>query len=119
MRGYPYTSWTALISMIIVLMCMPFIPGQGVGLVAGIVMVVVYSLIYYVMRITSRTKVQNTLRKGNPMMKNQPSFLTEFSEELDKNNPSNESQDVLKRNPSKDNDEMFEEEERKRERYDG
>ncbi|MDR7235809.1 amino acid permease [Neobacillus drentensis] len=119
MRGYPYTSWTALISMIIVLMCMPFIPGQGVGLVAGIVMVVVYSLIFYVMRITSRTKVQNTLRKGNPMMKNQPSFLTEFSEELDKNHPSNESQDVLKRNPSKDNDEMFEEEETKRERYDG
>ena len=32
MRGYPYTSWTALISMIIVLMRMPFIPGQGVGL---------------------------------------------------------------------------------------
>ncbi|MEH7483361.1 hypothetical protein V7157_20315 [Neobacillus drentensis] len=129
MRGYPYTSWIALISMIIVLMCMPFIPGQGVGLVAGIVMVVLYSLTYYVMRFSTRSKVQNTTRKGKPIMKNQPSFLTEFSEELNGNtneqgilsqkNDSHKSQDLLKSNPIKDNDEMFEEEEREREHYDG
>ncbi|MGF6950514.1 L-asparagine transporter-like permease [Neobacillus sp. B4I6] len=129
MRGYPYTSWIALISMIMVLMCMPFIPGQGVGLVAGIVMVVIYSLIYYVMRFSTRSRVQNTIRKGKPIMKKQPSFVTEFSEELNGNtneqeilsqkNDSHKSQDLLKGNPIKDNDEMFEEEEREREHYDG
>ena len=38
--GFPYTSWIALISMIIVLLCMPFYSrNRGVGLNAGIVMV--------------------------------------------------------------------------------
>ena len=50
MPGFPYTSWIALISMIIVLLCMPFIPGQGVGLIAGIVMVVFYSGVYVAMK---------------------------------------------------------------------
>ncbi|MFP5105907.1 hypothetical protein ACSU6B_03925 [Neobacillus sp. C211] len=62
-------------------------------------------------------------------MKKQPSFVTEFSEELNGNtneqeilsqkNDSHKSQDLLKGNPIKDNDEMFEEEEREREHYDG
>jgi hypothetical protein len=130
MRGYPYTSWIALISIIIVLASMPFIPGQGVGLVAGIVMVVIYSLIYYVMRISVRSKAENLTKKGDPMIKKQPALLTEFSQELngkidEKEKSSqtiypNESNVVLSGGKTKkDNDEMFEEEEREREGYDG
>lgn len=80
MRGYPYTSWIALISMIVVLLCMPFIPGQGVGLAAGISMVLIYSLIYFAMRFRRGTLEKTPSKKG--LYKNQPSLLTEFSEEL-------------------------------------
>ncbi|MBV7504503.1 amino acid permease [Bacillus sp. sid0103] len=117
MRGYPYTSWIALISMIIVLVCMPFIPGQGVGLVAGIVMVVLYASIYYVMRLYTRSKAVNSLRKGNLIMTKQPNLLTEFAEEMNLKEKS--SQYPRESQLKKDNDDMFEKEEREREHYDG
>ncbi|MEH7155215.1 amino acid permease [Neobacillus drentensis] len=131
MRGFPYTSWIALISMVVVLMSMPLIPGQGVGLVAGIVMVVVYSLIYYVMRLYSQSKAKNTTKRGTPMMKKYPSLLTEFSAEmngevdrLEKSSNNNYLQELQwLQNSSKlnkkSNEEMFEEDERDREGYDG
>lgn len=50
MPGYPYTSWFALISLIAVIFSMPFIKGQGSGLIAGLVMVAAYSLIYLIKR---------------------------------------------------------------------
>jgi L-asparagine transporter-like permease len=83
MRGYPYTSWIALISMIVVLLCMPFIPGQGVGLVAGISMVLIYSLIYFAMRFRRGTRVKTPTKNG--VYKTPPSLLTEFAEELNGN----------------------------------
>jgi len=46
MPGYPYTSWITLISLIVVLFSMPFIPGQIASLVTGLVMVVLCFLIY-------------------------------------------------------------------------
>jgi L-asparagine transporter-like permease len=88
MRGYPYTSWIALLSMVVVLMCMPLIPGQGIGLVAGIIMVVMYSLIYFAMRYRRTSQTKNPAKRG--LHKNQPSLLTEFSEELSENVNENE-----------------------------
>jgi L-asparagine transporter-like permease len=76
MPGYPYTSWTALISMIIVLLCMPLIEGQGIGLIAGLVMIVFFSLIYLAKRAFRRTRI-NRIQRHRPA-----SLLTEFSEEL-------------------------------------
>ncbi len=81
MPGFPYTSWIALISMIIVLLCMPFIPGQGVGLIAGIVMVVFYSGVYVAMKFLTRNQNEFTPEKVQSN-KIQPSFVTEFSKEL-------------------------------------
>lgn len=46
--GYPYTSWIVLISLIFVIISMPFIPGQASGLIAGIIMTVLYSAIYMI-----------------------------------------------------------------------
>lgn len=83
MRGYPYTSWIAFISMIGVLLCMPFIPGQGVGLAAGISMVLIYSLIYFAMRFRRGSQAKTPTKKG--LYKTPPSLLTEFAEELNEN----------------------------------
>lgn len=81
MPGYPYTSWVALISMIIVLLSMPFIPGQGVGLIAGIVMVAILSISYLAIKYFKRSQTEfNTERVFGS--KNKQSFATEFSEEF-------------------------------------
>ena len=49
MWGYPYSSLFVLIALIIVIVSMPFVPGQSSGLIAGIIMVVFYTLCYAVM----------------------------------------------------------------------
>lgn len=78
MPGFPYTSWITLISMIIVLLCMPFIPGQGIGLIAGLVMVVMFSLIYLAFHYRIKSKMpEETLSRSNYM----PAFHTEFAKE--------------------------------------
>lgn len=74
MPGFPYNSWIALISMIIVLLCMPFVPGQETGLISGIVMVVFYILAYLAVRARNRRKAAF----GPPLQ----NLVTEFSEEL-------------------------------------
>ncbi len=50
MPGYPYTSWFALLSLLAVIFSMPFIKGQGSGLIAGLIMVAAYTLIYLIKR---------------------------------------------------------------------
>ncbi|MDP4107046.1 MAG: amino acid permease, partial [Bacillota bacterium] len=82
MPGFPYTSWIALISMIIVLLSMPFIPGQTIGLISGVVMVIIFSMIYYVMRFRIGSIMKVTPQRGLPAKSNNPSFQTEFSHEL-------------------------------------
>lgn len=49
--GYPYTTWAGIISLAVVIATMPLIPGQGSGLFAGLVLVVIYSLAYYITRL--------------------------------------------------------------------
>ncbi|KUG03481.1 d-serine/d-alanine/glycine transporter [hydrocarbon metagenome] len=44
--GFPYTSWLAIVSIIIIIMTMPLIPGQGSGLLAGLLLLLFYSLSY-------------------------------------------------------------------------
>jgi len=78
-KGFPYSSYIALISLIIVLLSMPLIPGQGTGLVAGIVMLVLFSAIYFVMRYRISTYNKTTVRGG---IQSKPGLLTEFSEEI-------------------------------------
>lgn len=57
--GYPYTSWLIIAALIITIITMPLIPGQGSGLVAGIVLLIFYSACYIVtkhMKNTSNIK---------------------------------------------------------------
>ncbi|GAB6178788.1 amino acid permease [Desulfotomaculum defluvii] len=46
MPGYPYTSWIGLLSLLIAIISMPFISGQTSGLLAGIIIIALYTSIY-------------------------------------------------------------------------
>ncbi len=50
MRGFPYSSVLVLLFLIVSIISMPFIPGQGYGLLAGVIVVAFYSLCYLAMR---------------------------------------------------------------------
>lgn len=45
---YPYTSWVAAISLVIIIISMPLVKGQGAGLAAGIGLVVFYSIAFLI-----------------------------------------------------------------------
>jgi L-asparagine transporter-like permease len=82
MPAFPYSSWVALISLIIVLLCMPFIPGQTAGLITGSSMVVIYSLIYFVMSYLRRTGAIDKTKKDVSQRKFRPNYATELAQEL-------------------------------------
>lgn len=85
MPGYPYTSWIALIGTIIVIISMPFISGQGSGLVAGIIMTVLYAAIYFVMWIMGREGESKGMERLHRRKLN-AGYSQEISEELTKMN---------------------------------
>lgn len=82
MPGFPYTSWIALISLIIVLFSMPFIPGQTTGLITGIVMVIMYYLIYLVMKARMNLEINDVKSNALRIKKYQSRLSAEFSKEL-------------------------------------
>lgn len=47
LAGFPYTSWTAIASLIIVIATMPLVPGQGAGLYVGLMLTGFYLLLYF------------------------------------------------------------------------
>ncbi|BCG59793.1 amino acid permease [Paenibacillus sp. URB8-2] len=50
MRGFPYTSWLSIGGLIAIIASMPLIPGQGGGLAAGIMFVLLFAGLYVVGR---------------------------------------------------------------------
>jgi len=48
LAGFPFTSWIGIASLIIIIVTMPLIPGQGSGLLAGLLLVFFYSVSYVV-----------------------------------------------------------------------
>lgn len=82
MPGYPYTSWIGLISMIIIIFSMPLIPDQAPGLIVGLIMTALFSLIYMGMKFfNSPEKNKNRyMNVNNKLYKSK--LLTEFSEEF-------------------------------------
>ncbi len=80
--GFPYTSWIALISIIIIILSMPLIPGQGSGLIAGIVFIAFYSVVYWAMKLYRRIDRQYTVNDLLNNKKQRVSLSTEMSEEL-------------------------------------
>jgi len=82
MPGYPYMSWIGLIGMIIIIFSMPLISGQVSGLVVGLLMIVIFSLIYVGMKAFSNSeKNKNTHISMNRKI-HESNLATEFSDEL-------------------------------------
>jgi AAT family amino acid transporter len=48
LKGFPYTSIAAVVILIAVIICMPLVPGQGYGLIAGVILVLLYIGIYLI-----------------------------------------------------------------------
>jgi L-asparagine transporter-like permease len=65
---YPYTSWIALIALILVIVSMPFISGQGAGLIAGLLMLVLFSCAYLIQKQVNLRKKENS--EGASMKEN-------------------------------------------------
>ncbi|KZL91996.1 amino acid permease [Clostridium magnum] len=82
MPGFPYSSWLALIGTIVIILSMPIISGQGSGLIAGIAMVSVFSLIYVAMKFFSGSQVKSTTDASRNIKRYHGKFVTEFSREL-------------------------------------
>ena len=83
MPGYPYTSWVALVSIIAVLLSMPFIAGQEIGLITGISMVIFFSIVYVAMRYVNGYRMRFKFKRGMRFETHHPDYLTEYSKELD------------------------------------
>ncbi len=50
LKGFPFTTLIGLFSLILIILSMPLIPGQGSGLVAGLTLVIFYTVIYIAFR---------------------------------------------------------------------
>ncbi len=46
---YPYSSYISIIFLLFIIISMPFVKGQGLGLIAGLSLLVVYVFIYYIL----------------------------------------------------------------------
>lgn len=46
--GYPFSSWIVLISLMTIVASMPIVKGQGMGLFAGLAMLIIYIMIYFI-----------------------------------------------------------------------
>lgn len=73
MRGYPYTTIFVLVSLIAIILSMPFVEGQSSGLIAGLIIVVFYGLCYIAMQQYKRKSAGNN-------SKNKLRFSEEFGE---------------------------------------
>ena len=80
--GYPYTSLLALVSLISIIISMPLIPGQGSGLIAGLLLVAIYLLIYLGREFSSK-KFKKDLQYFSLDRTYKLQYETEFAEEID------------------------------------
>ncbi|MBW7573631.1 amino acid permease [Caproiciproducens faecalis] len=81
-KGYPYTSLLVLFALIIIMMSMPFVPGQASGLMAGIFMVIFYSLCYIAVRLYYLSHHSETAHTDTINKNFQKDLSAEFSKEL-------------------------------------
>ncbi|MEA4924439.1 MAG: amino acid permease [Syntrophomonadaceae bacterium] len=47
---YPFSTWIGIISLVVAIVTMPLIPGQGAGLFAGLVLIALYSALFFIFR---------------------------------------------------------------------
>ena len=76
MPWYPYSSWVVMLSMILIIFSMPFIPGQTSGLIAGITIVILFTGCYFIQKYIFPDYVKSEKKTIKPQ------FSTEFAGEL-------------------------------------
>ncbi|WP_139906032.1 amino acid permease [Clostridium thermarum] len=89
MPAYPYSDWIALTGLVAIIVSMPLVPGQGSGLIAGLIIVAVYSSAYLVMRSIKRVRKNHKINNTGIGTLSKMRMSMEASEELtDKNRES-------------------------------
>lgn len=90
MRGFPFSSLFVLLSLVAAIASMPFVEGQGSGLIAGLIIVSFYTIFYQTMRFARWRKQATRQRqyKKNILTAEMSEELTEFQNKFDtkKNN---------------------------------
>ena len=76
MPWFPYSSWIAMLSIIIIIISMPFISGQTSGLIAGISIVILFTGCYLIQKYVFAGQ-----RNGKGKI-NKPQFSAEYADEL-------------------------------------
>lgn len=90
MPGYPFASWIVLVVLLIAIASMPLIPGQASGLVAGLLMLGLYTAIYVIMKLSrARAKTGEFMEQ----LHRRPDFSIEMSRELTEEAKEKEEQD--------------------------
>lgn len=79
--GFPYSSLFTMAGLIIALFSMPFLKGQTLGFLAGLFLVVFFTVCYVIVKAASKRKLsqQQQYRPGTTEHRR---ILTEFSEEI-------------------------------------
>lgn len=104
--GYPYSSWLALISSVAIIASMPLIPGQGSGLLAGLMLIAIFTIFYvikasYLKNIVPVTNAitREEFNRNLPFGKLETQF--EFAEELSVEQSKLQSKKESKKEPEK------------------
>ncbi|WP_110943095.1 amino acid permease [Inediibacterium massiliense] len=87
LKGYPFVSWIAMISIVLIILSMPLVKGQGSGLMAGLGLTILYIGFYfmkkyYIKRLSENlqaAKKRNLLKGIDTVL---PKWQMESSEEL-------------------------------------
>ncbi|HWQ80024.1 MAG TPA: amino acid permease [Anaerovoracaceae bacterium] len=76
MPWFPYSSWSVLVIMILIILSMPFISGQTSGLVAGVCMTLFFTVCYFIQK-------RFPSKSGNAGKTiSRPGFSSEYGQEL-------------------------------------
>lgn len=96
LRGFPYSSLFVLLSLVVAMFSMPFVPGQGSGLLAGLIMVAFFIGSYLVVKAfhASRRKRAEHEELHRVHAQAKTGFSSETAEELT---------DIKDKDPHKEN----------------
>ncbi|WP_129598329.1 amino acid permease [Anaerophilus nitritogenes] len=86
-KGYPFVSWVAMISIVLIILSMPLVEGQGSGLIAGLSLTIFYIGFYFMKKqyIKKFNKDEHTTKKRKLLKGIKPvisKWQIEFSEEF-------------------------------------
>ncbi len=70
LAGFPYSSIFAIAGLVIAIVTMPLIPGQGSGLYVGLILTTFYLIIYYIFKVLPGKMLARTTVYAKPLPEN-------------------------------------------------